>query len=213
MASLYRRGSNNHRADPFIDLLFNTLLGFTFLFMISLLFINPEATEAKVDMQAEYIISATWPENLADDIDLWVLAPTGHRVSYLERESGWLHLDRDDRGEINDTIMVDGEEKVHRLNQEIVTVRGKQTGEYVVNLYYYQNASPPPVPVQIRVDRVNPKLETVYADTLELQQIDQEVTAVRFTLKDDGSVHNINKLPTVLTPYQLDGNYIPEWAK
>ena len=70
MASLYRRQRNNSGgADPFIDLLFNTLLGFTLLFLVSLLFINPKAKRGSVDMVAEYIITATWPKNLADDID------------------------------------------------------------------------------------------------------------------------------------------------
>lgn len=216
MASLYgHRRKRGLAFDPFIDLLFNTLLGFSFLFMVSLLFINPEASDAKVELQAEYIISATWDETLKDDVDLWVLAPTGHRVSYLERESGWLHLDRDDRGVLNDTIMVDGQEVTHQLNQEIVTIRGKQVGEYVVNLYYYQNASPLPLKVKLRVDKVNPTLETVFIDTISLNRADEEKTAVRFSLAEDGSVHSINRLPTILTPYLLDPSQLdqmPEWA-
>ena len=211
MASLFshRRGSSN-RADPFIDLLFNTLLGFAFLFLVSLVFINPEADQANVEKKAEYIISATWPENLADDIDLWARAPTGHTVSYLQKEAGWLHLDRDDRGEVNDTIFVDGVKQVHPVNQEIITIRNKSTGEYVVNLYYYGAASPPPIPVEIKVDRVNPRFETVFRKKFELTQVDEERTVVRFTVTEDGQITNINRLPTILTPYALD--HLPAWV-
>lgn len=202
--SLYRRNGRNNPTDPFIDLLFNTLLGFSFLFLVSLVFINPEADRAKVDKQAEYVISATWPSTVADDVDLWVHAPSGDTVSYLQSEAGFLHLDRDDRGKINDTIMVDGQEVVHPVNQEIVTIRKRYAGEYIVNLYYYQSKTPPPLQVQVKVDRINPTFETVYVDTIEFQAQDQEITAVRFTIGNDGAVSEFNKLPLKLTPYGLD---------
>ena len=63
-----RRRSRQFRStDPFIDLLFNALLGFTFLFLVAVMFINPEARKGRVDLKAEYIISVTWPELLADE--------------------------------------------------------------------------------------------------------------------------------------------------
>lgn len=205
MASLYQhKPGHGLRADPFIDLLFNTLLGFSFLFLVTLLFINPKADRASVEKQAEYIISATWPKQLADDIDLWVRSPAGHTVSYLRKEAGWLHLERDDRGEINDTVMINGIPEVHPINQEIITLRNRQAGEYIVNLYYYKAASKLPVPVEIRVDRINPRFETVYQGTVALERADQEVTAVRFNIEEDGRVGDINRLPATLTPYGLD---------
>jgi len=212
MPSIYKGGNSAvYRADPFIDLLFNTLLGFSFLFLVSLLFINPKAEQAKVEKQAEYIITANWPESLSDDIDLWVHAPSGHTASYLEKEAGWLHLDRDDRGVINDTIIVDGQEVIHPVNQEIVTIRNRLTGEYIVNLFYYKADSKTPIPVQVKVDRINPKFETVFVETINLERQDQELTAVRFSIDDTGKVHSINKLPRILTPYNLD--HMPAWTK
>ncbi len=168
MASLFKKSRATPKIDPFIDLLFNTLMGFSFLFLVSLLFINPKANQANVEKQAEYIISATWPRNLTDDIDLWVRAPSGHTVSYLIKEAGLLHLERDDRGDINDTIVVNGKTQVSPINQEIITLRSRQAGEYVVNLYYYSPKAPPPVPVEVRVDRINPKYETVFRKTFEM---------------------------------------------
>jgi hypothetical protein len=204
MASLFKHHRSTPKVDPFIDLLFNTLMGFSFLFLVSLLFINPKADQAKVEKQAEYIISATWPKNLADDIDLWMRAPTGHTVSYLEKEVGWLNLERDDRGELNDILMIDGKKEIHPINQEIITIRKRYPGEYIVNLYYYQAKSRMPIPVDIRIDRINPKYETVYRETVNLENEDQEITAVRFTIKEDGSIHKISKLPIELTPYSLE---------
>ena len=137
MASLFKHGRATPKVDPFIDLLFNTLMGFSFLFLVALLFINPVADKAKVDKQAEYVITATWPKNLADDIDLWMRGPTGRTVSYLAKEAGWLNLERDDRGELNDTLMIDGRKEIHPINQEIITIRKRFAGEYIINLYYY----------------------------------------------------------------------------
>lgn len=211
MTSWYRRRSRGSQADPFIDLLFNTLLGFSFLFLISLVYINPKANPGKIDRQAEYIISASWPDNLRDDIDLWVRSPSGDTVSYLQKEAGWLNLDRDDRGELNDKITVDGREVLYPVNEEIVTIRNRQSGEYIVNLYYYKAESKQPMPIKIKVERINPRLETVFADTVNLNGEDDEQTVLRFTIRDDGSVHDINKLPQTLTPYRLD--HMPSWAK
>ena len=49
--------SLGYRSDPFTDLLFNILLGFTFLFLIAVMFINPVARLGNVQLKAEYIIT------------------------------------------------------------------------------------------------------------------------------------------------------------
>ena len=97
----YRRPNN---FDPFTDLLFNILLGFTFLFFITILFINPISKLGNVNLKAEYIITVDWQDNLPDDVDIWVQDPNGEIVSYLKKDAGWLHLDRDDQGIINDVV-------------------------------------------------------------------------------------------------------------
>ncbi len=212
MAGIYQRNRARQTTDPFIDLLFNTLLGFSFMFLISLVFINPDADQAKVDKQAEYVITINWDKTLSDDIDLWVYAPSGHTVSYLQKEAGWLHLDRDDRGEVNDTLMINGREVVHAVNEEIVTIRNRHPGEYIVNVYYYtsdkRRSAPKAIPVQVKIDRINPRFETVYVKQLELTAQDQELTAVRFMLNEAGDASDFNELPKQLTPYGLD--HMPE---
>lgn len=220
MASLYLKNrKHTSRIDPFIDLLFNCLLGFVFLFLVALLYLNPEAEKANIEKKAEYIISATWPELLKDDIDLWVMGPDEQIVSYLKRDAGWLHLDRDDRGVVNDTIVINGEETVNPINQEIVTIRKKQYGEYIVNLFFYESdaktnsisgpKAETPIPIDVRIDRVNPKFERIFDESVIMKGVDHERTVVRFTVNPDGQPETFNHLPAILTPYQLD--HMPEW--
>lgn len=200
-----RTRKNSFRTtDPFIDLLFNALLGFTFLFLVSVMFINPDARKGRVNLKAEYIISVTWPDHLTDDIDLWVQDPIGETVSYLQKEASWLHLDRDDRGEVNDTIVVDGREVVYPINQEVVTIRGIIPGEYIVNLYYYRADSTNPVETLVKVEKVNPTLKTVFVKKLTMRQQDDEQTVVRFVLDRDGGIESMNSLQKPLTPYALE---------
>ncbi len=199
-----RRSGQSRNTDPFIDLLFNALLGFTFLFLVSVMFMNPDARKGRVNLKAEYIISVTWPDHLEDDIDIWVQDPIGETVSYLRKNAGWLHLDRDDRGEVNDTITIDGEEVVYPINQEVVTIRGIIPGEYIVNLYYYAAAQPQPVEALVKVEKVNPTLQTVYVRKVQMARQDQEETVVRFTLDQRGRIAGTNELQKRLTPYGLD---------
>lgn len=199
-----RRTLRYRSTDPFIDLLFNALLGFTFLFLVSVMFIKPDARKGRVNLKAEYIISVTWPDHLADDIDLWVQDPIGEIVSYLQKDASWLHLDRDDRGEINDTITVNGEKVVYPINQEVVTIRGIIPGEYVVNLYYYKAAGTLPVDTLVKVEKVNPTLQTVFVRKVVMEQQDDELTVVRFVLDENGQIKGMNSLPKRLTPYALD---------
>ena len=67
--------SFNTNTDPFTDLLFNILLGFDFLFFITILFINPITKLGNINMKAEFIITIDWPANLPDDVDVWVKDP------------------------------------------------------------------------------------------------------------------------------------------
>lgn len=201
---LRRRPDSRHKTDPFIDLLFNALLGFTFLFLISVVFINPDSRNGRVNLKAEYIISVTWPEHMADDIDLWVQDPNGETVSYLRKDAGWLHLDRDDRGELNDTVIIDGREVVYPINQEVVTIRGIIPGEYIVNLYYYAAAQSAPVESLVKVEKVNPTLQTVFVEKTAMLEQDQEKTIIRFTLGRTGKIESMNRLPKRLSPYALD---------
>jgi len=182
------------QSDPFTDLLFNALLGFTFLFLVAIMFMNPIAKKGIIDPKAEYIITVTWPDNNPDDVDAWVEDPNGNLVWFRNREAGLIHLDRDDRGLVNDTLNINGKVVQNPLNQEVVTIRGVVPGEYVVNVHYYASETGNPVPVQVRLDKVNPSLEVLYYDTITLQEKGEEQTALRFKINAGGEVSDINHL-------------------
>ncbi|WP_420467581.1 hypothetical protein [Panacagrimonas sp.] len=187
-------GRSHYDQDPFTDLLFNALLGFTLLFMIAVTSINPPTKDGDIPAKAEMIVTTTWADGGDDDIDTWVEAPDGEVVWYRNPEGGLMHLDRDDRGVENDSLLVDGRNVVNPLNQEVVTVRGLLPGDYTVNVHRYRARGPDLLPVEVSVVKVNPRLEVVYYGTVELGAEGQEKTAVRFSVARDGSVYGMNTL-------------------
>lgn len=196
-----RRNRGRYQSDPFTDLLFNALLGFTFLFLVAIMFMNPEAKSGIIDPKAEYILTITWEDNNPDDIDVWVEDPDGRLVWFRNPEAGLLHLDRDDRGLLKDTLIINGEEVQNPLNQEVITIRGVVKGEYVVNLHYYASETGKPVDVNLRLVKVNPALEVIYYETVNLEKVGDEKTALRFHIDIDGKISNINFLPKQLVHF------------
>ena len=180
--------------DPFSDLLFNTLLAFVMLFAIALIAMNPKARTGVIDAKAEFIITVTWPDLNPNDVDTWVQDPGGNLVWFRAREAGMMHLDRDDRGLSNDTIVINGQKVVNPLNQEVVTIRGFAPGEYTVNVHYYDTRNGEPVDVNVSVVKVSPRAEVVYYGTVTVARKGDEATAARFTVDRDGGVGNVNTL-------------------
>jgi hypothetical protein len=177
--------------NPFTDVLFNALLGFAFMFSVAFIMIRPEITQGKVNPKAEFLITAQWPDNHPDDVDLIVEDATGNLVWFDTREAGLMHLDRDDRGSLNDALTVNGERIENPLNQETVTLRGIAAGEYVVNLLHYRAVTGKPLPVKVKVEKLNPNVTVVFAGTNTLTGAGDEQTAVRFSLDATGAVSKI----------------------
>ncbi|MES9853344.1 MAG: hypothetical protein ABW170_16120 [Candidatus Thiodiazotropha sp. L084R] len=159
------------------------------------MFLNPPAKSGTINPKADFIITVTWPDNNPDDIDTWVEGPAGQLVWFKQPQAGLLHLDRDDRGLANDSLVVDGRAVVNPLNQEVVTLRGRPPGEYVVNVHYYNSKTLLPVPVTISLAEVNPALKILHYATLQLDRLGEEKTALRFNIAPDGQVFDINTLP------------------
>ena len=178
--------------DPFSVMLFKALQVVAFLFFLALLVMNPEAKQGKIDTKAEFIVTMTWPDNHPDDIDLYVEDPLGNIVWYHTREAGFMVLDRDDRGGINNSIMVNGKRIMSPIREESVSIRGIVAGEYTVNVQYYLATQNAPVPVSVKVEKINPMVEVIHYDTIMLDHAGQERTAVRFRMAEDGSVTDIN---------------------
>jgi hypothetical protein len=203
MASRRSRHGREAEVDPFYDMLFNMLIAFVFCFIVALLAMNPKALKTgDIPAKAEFIITVSWPDMNPNDIDTWVQDPGGNLVWFRAREAGLMHLDRDDRGLANDSIVVDGKSVVNPLNQEVVTLRGIAPGEYTVNAHYYDSKDGKPVEVTVSVVKVNPRAEVVFYGTTKVARKGDEVTAVRFTVLPDGSVGAVNTLPKTLVQRQ-----------
>jgi len=188
-------------------MLFNMLIAFVFCFIIALLAMNPKATKTgDIPAKAEFIITLSWPDMDPNDLDLWVQGPSGESVWFRNREVDLMYLDRDDRGNSNNTIMVNGRKVINPLRQEVVTIRSIVPGEYVVNAHYYEtkdiDSSDPragqPVEVNLSVIKVNPKAEVVFYGQATLEGRGKEATLARFTVTPEGGVDNVNTIPKTL---------------
>jgi hypothetical protein len=195
----HRRIHREAEVDPFYDMLFNMLIAFVFCFIIALIAMNPKALKAgDIPSKAEFIINLTWPDMNPNDIDAWVQDPMGKMVWFRSREAGLMHLDRDDRGMANDIITLNGKQIINPLNQEVVTIRGIEPGEFTVNAHYYDSKDGQPVEVTVSVIKVNPRADVVFYGQVQLARKGDEGTAVRFTIQPDGSISNVNTLPKTL---------------
>jgi hypothetical protein len=194
-----RRTTREAEVDPFYDMLFNMLIAFVFCFIVALLAMNPKALKAgDIPAKAEFIINMSWPDMDPNDLDTWVQDPAGELVWFRAREAGLMHLDRDDRGLSNDVVIVNGKQVVNPLNQEVVTLRGLEPGEFTVNVHYYESKNGKPVEVTVSVIKVNPRADVVFYGQVQLARKGDEATAVRFTVLPDGNVTNVNTLPKSL---------------
>ena len=193
------RPARDTETDPFYDMLFNMLIAFVFFFVVAMLSFNPLARKAgDVPAKAEFIVTISWPDNNPNDIDAWVLEPTGKVLWFRQRDAGLLHLDRDDRGSKNHSLIVNGREISNPIRQEIVTLRGLVPGEYVINAHYYESRDKLPVDVSVAVVKVNPQAEIVYNSTVQIPARGDERTLVRFTLNAQGDVTDLNTRPLTI---------------
>jgi hypothetical protein len=183
--SLYSREDH---FDPFTVVLFKALQVLAFLFFIALVVMKPAADSGKVVRRAEFIITMTWPDRHPDDVDLYVQDPAGNLVWYNQKDVGLMVLERDDRGDVNDFTMVASNKTPLPVREEMVSIRGLMAGEYTVNIHLYQHLAPAPVPVSVKVEKLNPVVEIVDYRTLSLDHTDEEKTVVRFTLAENGQV-------------------------
>jgi hypothetical protein len=185
--------------DPFYDMLFNMLIAFVFCFVVALLAFNPKARKSgDIPAKAEFMVTVSWPDGNPNDIDTWVQEPSGKVLWFSQRDAGLLHLDRDDRGAKNATVLVNGREFSSPIRQEIVTLRGVLPGEYVVNAHYYDSKDQMPVDVTVTVVKVNPQAEIVFNGTQQIPAKGDERTLVRFTLDDSGQVTDLNTRPLTI---------------
>lgn len=137
-----------------------------------------------------YMIEASWPAALDDDVDLYVRDPDGNIVYWMAPDVGLMHLDHDDLGFKSDR---EGGVTV-RLNDERVILRGTIKGEYVVNVHAYAFHNTAPCPVTIRFVRLAGEDEQKLTVQRTLPAEGSEMTAFRFRLRGDGTIAGTNFL-------------------
>jgi len=157
-----------------------------------------------------------WDEDAHGDIDLYVEDPTGKQVSFRYHNHNFMHLDKDDLGAMNDTVVnADGSISTVKINREVVTIRGIIKGEYVINGHYYSersydkiNPKKPVITVKVELHKVNP-YSIMWAGEKKFTHRGQEETFLRFRLDKDGKIlppFTFEKKKFV-TPLQALGNY------
>ena len=188
---MIRKKSKSYNSNTsFLDILFNTLVGFVLLFIIAFLLISPVKKKKEIEQKAEYVFTITWPGDMSDDVDSWLEDPTGKVMYFRKREVGLMHLDRDDLGNLNDTVLVPGIGLVnYPYNREITTIRGIMPGEYVFNVHLYRKVSKDSsIPVTVILEKLNPHVKLLYSKTVTLTNYWEEKTIIRFVLNVDGEV-------------------------
>ncbi len=184
--------------NAFTDLLFNTLLGFAFMFLIAFILMAEPNKQGNVTVKAEFLITINWPDGHPDDIDVLVEDPSGVVLWFDNKDTGTMHLDRDDRGAVQDQMMINGKMVTNPINQESVSIRAWIPGEYVVNILHYNANYNEPVPVSVKVEKLNPVVTLVYYGVHSLNRAGMEVTATRFVLDNSGAVASTSGLPKAL---------------
>jgi hypothetical protein len=182
-----------------LDLLFNTLVGFVFLFIVSFLLINPSIKKADIKTKAEFVITVTWSDNSRDDVDTWLQDPVGNILHFRQKDVGLAHLDRDDLGKANDVIILDDGSRVeYPHNQELTTIRGFLSGEWVLNLHMYSKRDLNPTLVEVRIDKLNPQVQTIFYKKIEMKRRWEEITVTRFVMTNQGEIISWDELPKTL---------------
>ena len=185
-----KRPKSYHSNTSFLDILFNTLVGFVLLFIIAFLLISPVKKKKEIEQKAEYVITITWPGTMSDDIDSWLEDPMEKVMYFREKEVGLMHLDRDDLGKMNDQQFVPGVGMVnYPYNREITTIRGIMPGEYVFNIHLYRKEHrDSSVPVTVILEKLNPQVKLLYSKVITLSDYWEEKTVIRFVLDVDGEI-------------------------
>jgi len=168
------------------------LLGFVFLFVTSFLQINVKAEQAGVVLKAEYIVTLTWDDKSSDDVDMWLEDPVGNIVFFKSQEAGLMHLDRDDVGHRKDFISLRSGQVIDvESNFEVLSIRGFIPGEWTLNLHMFAKRDTAPVRAVIKMEKINPRVETIFVKEFTMSEEWQEITVARFTMGYGGDIMSI----------------------
>lgn len=186
----------------FIDLLFNLMLGFAAMFLLSLQMMSPILKNIKesIPKEAEYVLRIEWQGDSDHDVDLWIQHDLTEEISGFTRIStATMHLERDNTG--NDS----NRKEPGHINEELISIRQTQAGWYTVNLHWYADRTSTEAPiVKWSLMKMKPSMQTVASGTARLTKRGQELTILRFMLDANGKLikQDINSQVSVITKSQ-----------
>lgn len=176
----------------FNDILFNALLGFVTLFILVLVLINPITKQGDIPAYAEIMIILEWDGEVSDDIDIWVKGPgMKSPLSFQNKTSGFMHLDRDDLGATSDTNFIGGVAKTIKINREVVNMRGIMPGDYFINVHVYAKpASSNPTLFTVSLVDINPYKEEIHVQHYATKS-GELFKIPAFTVDKEGNISDI----------------------
>jgi hypothetical protein len=166
------------------------------LCVLSVVIVAVAPTKAKVDgvkPKAEFLITADWPVALDSDVDLWLVGPDKKPIFYGSREAGCVSLDRDSLGRSTAEItLADGSTTQSESNKETTTIRCIAPGRYDVGVNLYSDRElakgANAIPVRIEVTGLNPRVTTLFAKDVALDQVGRTINVASFDLTLDGQI-------------------------
>ncbi len=192
---------SNFNYAPFLDILFNFLLVFIAIFLLIKI---KSDKDPSVSPNVVYQIIMDWDGKSKSDVDLWVVDPQDHTVSFKSREGGegsLCSLARDDLGKRGDVFNKD---KVIEVNQEIISIRGLVPGEYIVNCHYYKKEEKLPERITAKLVKIKPFKVVISTEKVLLKDGDEK-TFFRFRVDADNNIIETNELPAIITQAKQEG--------
>lgn len=188
-----KHGLSNKYANllSFIDLLFNLMLGFAAMFLLSLAMISAskKTEEQSLKRDVEYFIRIEWQGDSDNDVDMWLQDPTGDMIGYKDKQRNHMYLERDNLG--NDAnLAVPG-----HINEEVISLLKAVPGWYTMNLHWFERRSDLRNPeIKWSIIKIKPTMQTIASGTTEIKFKGQEVTAFRMRMNKDGNIEQMDTI-------------------
>lgn len=190
----------------FIDLLFNLLVGFVFLFFIAYILINPIAKKGIITPPDIALIVANWDNGSTSDVDIWIKDPVGNVMSFQNKVIPGMHLEKDDLGNRNDTVWVNGQEVVNETNQEVIHIQTLIPGTYRVTVHMYNIRNEEPQTVVVALKSIQP-YKDLATQTVTLSSQGEEQGVFEFTVNEYSAISSVTSYHGSIVRSELERNY------
>lgn len=123
-----------------LDLFLLLAMSFAVLFMLAFILIKPvDPKKQDIELEEHLMVKLEWDDDMPNDLDLWIMDPNGEVISYRSKDKATMILERDDIGDGNDWVMVDGKMTVVKDNTEVARIKRLIDGTYYINVHYYSD--------------------------------------------------------------------------